>query len=396
MPRVKKHTAARHLNDAMARQSRADQHPEANEQTQEYNHAEETGIGDSYGEDSVVDQELLNQWLQGVTEPQLSTKLKAGKAGSHLRTVYTGTSRTSDWRKRKAEGEMVQHAKSYQRIDQRFQRATAAGGTVQEAGEDAVAQDEMEKFAAAEQKLRDGLAWIKNQKSELACVSGYQLRRLMVLQLYMTLILEGAKKSEASKRAAEARWVSSTDHACRCIRAWAKAYVKLGYLPEHAQGKHAKRESILDDEDIKGRCLQWLRTTKPQDRSAANLQRELQTNIFPDKLGLEATVSLATVAKFMNFWGFKKRTAGQQIYFDGHERLDVIGYRKEWAKKMLDDFLCECHGPLCLFEDEAKNLKLPQAARVIIQPGKNKDGWWKSADMVKQLEDKALPIFKAL
>ncbi|KAG5457660.1 MAG: hypothetical protein BJ554DRAFT_2270 [Olpidium bornovanus] len=78
----------------------------------------------------------------------------------------------------------------------------------------------------------------------------------------------------------------------------------------------------------------------------------------------------------MKLWGFRKRVAGGSL--------------------MVSDFLCACHGPLRLSAEEAKNCDLPEQARIIIQPGKNKDGWWKSTDMVKQLEERALPIFKAL
>ena len=60
---------------------------------------------------------------------------------------------------------------------------------------------------------------------------------------------------------------------------------------------------------------------------------------------------------------------------------------------MVSDFWCECHGALRLPQEQAKTLNLAQEARVIIQPGKDKDGWWKSSDMVKQLKEKALPIF---
>ncbi|KAG5463413.1 MAG: hypothetical protein BJ554DRAFT_7777 [Olpidium bornovanus] len=46
---------------------------------------------------------------------------------------------------------------------------------------------------------------------------------------------------------------------------------------------------------------------------------------------------------------------------------------------MVSDFLRTCHGSLLLPAEEAKNRNLLEAARVIIQPGKNKDGWWKSS-----------------
>ena len=64
---------------------------------------------------------------------------------------------------------------------------------------------------------------------------------------------------------------------------------------------------------------------------------------------------------------------------------------------MVSDFLCACHGPLKISKEMANQLGLSsERARVIIMPGKNKDGWWKSEDMVEQLKNLAIPIFKAL
>ncbi|KAG5457153.1 MAG: hypothetical protein BJ554DRAFT_2906, partial [Olpidium bornovanus] len=109
-----------------------------------------------------VDQDLLNQRLQDVTEPQLSTKLKAGKAGSHLRNGRTqvfrtrrsaSTSRTSDWRKRNAEGEMAQHAKSYQRIDQDVPTSYANGLDAHQA-EDAERKLRAEKKFKSRRRIR--------------------------------------------------------------------------------------------------------------------------------------------------------------------------------------------------------------------------------------------------
>ena len=61
---------------------------------------------------------------------------------------------------------------------------------------------------------------------------------------------------------------------------------------------------------------------------------------------------------------------------------------------MVSDFLCPCHGHL--------KLKVPapdliyQEARVIIEPGKNSDGYWKGVNVVEQLYSRAIPIFKKL
>jgi hypothetical protein len=152
------------------------------------------------------------------------------------------------------------------------------------------------------------------------------------------------------------------------------------------------------------------------------------------------------------------------VYFDGHEREDVVQYRELWAKRMLEyqkkmkefeganmecvlepnlriwdkehvlvthdecifysndaqasmwledgesvirkkgqggsvmvsEFLCACHGRLQIPHEDAIKQNIPASARVIIKPGKNADGFWKSDDMVEQLHNRALPIFEAL
>ncbi|RKF60350.1 hypothetical protein OnM2_051066 [Erysiphe neolycopersici] len=64
---------------------------------------------------------------------------------------------------------------------------------------------------------------------------------------------------------------------------------------------------------------------------------------------------------------------------------------------MVSAFLCECHRPMKL-TDEQRLLhpNVPLEAVRIIKPGKNEDGYWTNADLVKQLQEEAIPIFKAL
>jgi len=39
---------------------------------------------------------------------------------------------------------------------------------------------------------------------------------------------------------------------------------------------------------------------------------------------------------------------------------------------------------------------VPKEARVIIKPGNNGDGYWTNADLVKQVKEKAIPIFEIM
>ena len=64
---------------------------------------------------------------------------------------------------------------------------------------------------------------------------------------------------------------------------------------------------------------------------------------------------------------------------------------------MISDFLCPCHGPMKVTDQQARENGLTSpSAREIIKAGKNRDGWWKSEDMVRQLKEKAIPIFNIL
>ena len=64
---------------------------------------------------------------------------------------------------------------------------------------------------------------------------------------------------------------------------------------------------------------------------------------------------------------------------------------------MVSEFLCECHGPMRLSSLQQQLFpNYPVSSVAIITPGKNADGYWTNEDLVKQLEMKAIPVFKVL
>ena len=64
---------------------------------------------------------------------------------------------------------------------------------------------------------------------------------------------------------------------------------------------------------------------------------------------------------------------------------------------MVSAFLCECHGILRL-DDELTTLhpEVPADSTVFLKPGANSEGYWKNSDLIAQVKDKAIPIFKLL
>ncbi|CAG8779143.1 31673_t:CDS:2, partial [Gigaspora margarita] len=100
-----------------------------------------------------------------------------------------------------------------------------------------------------------------------------------------------------------------------------------------------------------------------------------------------------------NLQNIKKRLAKSQPYeIQRHERENVKEYHKEWALRMMN---CQKKWNNILEDNESIIKKRPriidydQRARVIIKPEQT-NGYWKSEDMVKQLHEKAIPIFNFL
>ncbi|CAG8850526.1 35972_t:CDS:2, partial [Gigaspora margarita] len=90
----------------------------------------------------------------------------------------------------------------------------------------------------------------------------------------------------------------------------AKAFLDQGSLPSHRQRKHAKRESLLDDEDLKLVACTWLHSTLPKDQFPLALKKELESSIFSKLLGVS-----------------------QKIY---SPRDDIKEYCKEWVLRMMN------------------------------------------------------------
>ncbi len=162
--------------------------------------------------------------------------------------------------------------------------------------------------------LRVILLSIKNSKGIASTYSVYDIYRLTSIHRYFSMVLEGKKKMEASDTVAENIWQKKTKYMSRCIRNWAKVYILRGNLPEYTQGKYPKRESLLDDEDIKTASCNWLRSVHPIKRTPMLLKLQLQEYILPRKLGARVTVSDRTVTRFMHIWGYSLRKCGQQVF----------------------------------------------------------------------------------
>ncbi|GBB88203.1 hypothetical protein RclHR1_14740003 [Rhizophagus clarus] len=189
---------------------------------------------------------------------------------------------------------------------------------------------------------------------------------------------------------------------------------------------HLKGSSILDDEDIQLKVASYLRQHK-FDITVDSFLDFISEEILPS-VGIEnkTTISKKTATRWLKKMGFIFSRYAKGIYVDGHKRKDVVAYQKKFLEvidryqKLMLKFIgekCEIQvNPelkngerlhILVIHDETTfqsndgqksdtigRLKLssdvvddgiPHEARVIINPGKNFDGWWNIDQLIDQI-----------
>jgi hypothetical protein len=307
------------------------------------------------------------------------------------------------------------------------------------------------------------------QAKKSANVSKFDLIRYMAILSYLKLLQSDKTvgKMKASREVAASlfpkRKVNGTS---RRIRQWAQQYLESQTLTEHRQGKHVKTKSLVEDEDVKAACRNWLQSQQTDSITALSFSNWVCENLWRVcELPRPVSISERTATRWLGRLNYRFREYRKGLYFDGHGRPDVVAYRESFLKRMesrlpfiatfegdemetmvmpdisddqkrivvvthdescfdshdgkktvwmdednmpirpksggrsimVSEFLCECHGPMKLLDEQrALYPEQPYETVQLIQPGKNGDGYWKNVDLVRQLELRAIPIFKIL
>ncbi|RGB27120.1 hypothetical protein C1646_819972 [Rhizophagus diaphanus] len=245
---------------------------------------------------------------------------------------------------------------------------------------------------------------------------------------------DNLNKEQANLHSAKVVYNKGT-YKAKQIRIWAKCWIEYGTLPKSLQGCHQKIKLIIDDEDVIERSLLFVR-----EKGGKITPKEYQTyvkEVLFSRLGMEESkksISIKTSCIWLKKLGLIPQSRKKGIYFDGHEREDVVEYRKEFLDKMLSyekfmptfegenmeqknlapigepplrkkgqgksimvsDFLLETDGRLKLNEDEILLYpEIPVEARKFLRPGKNEEGWWTAEHLLDQVINYAIPIFEA-
>ena len=129
-----------------------------------------------------------------------------------------------------------------------------------------------------------------NQSHEMKVMSDYQRQKYRAVHGYLLKRIHGLKTIKASQQAANNIFIlPSKYYRPYAIRFWANEFIQHGTISTHQQGKHAKRVSFFDYEDIQLAARNWFMITKPEQRSIHELATRINTVIIPQALGVQAT-----------------------------------------------------------------------------------------------------------
>ena len=142
----------------------------------------------------------------------------------------------------------------------------------------------------------------------------------------------------------------------KTVRTWRMQFYKnVGSFPLSSKGKYV-RPSVLDEEDIKERAIAWLRHnmySKKTQVTAHSFMKFINEDLLPSYSDLPENaptqISLRSAYRWLHKIGFGYQEYKQGTFVDGHERSDVVKYRKMHASVDWNITVCsfsKCKGSL--------------------------------------------------
>ena len=145
----------------------------------------------------------------------------------------------------------------------------------------------------------------------------------------------------------------------KTVREWRKQFLENGEVPESKQGKYQRTGVLWSDEGLNSKAAKHVRENasvkgKP-NLTVGQFFQWVNDDLLPNETlepGFPRKVSMETARKWMIELGFSVVRKKKGTYVDGHEREDVVDYRKTFLRRMVSlGFLNESGAPT----DEAKN-----------------------------------------
>jgi hypothetical protein len=226
--------------------------------------------------------------------------------------------------------------------------------------------------AAQMEKLKSGLQdvdkLLKSAKTKfVGGVNGLQAHRTRAIRAHLDLVVRNGRVSaDAAERAAEANGFAAA-WGGRQLRNWTSRWINDRKLPESMRGRHTKVATLLSIPSIATELRAYLRSNKwsmnPEklakftnnemitkeadlylkdvvnDEMPNALKRYIELELFPRiHLKVGRGISLSTARRWLHYEGFRYMSHKKGLYFDGHDRPDVVEYHQNVFLPAMKEF----------------------------------------------------------
>jgi hypothetical protein len=214
---------------------------------------------------------------------------------------------------------------------------------------------ECENYRINKQEIEYGIQFAENIMKE--SLSKTQKVRYTSVIYYLHLCSTGKTKKEASEIVSDIH--NSGPWRARSIRKWAAMCIRCEFLfsfpiainvkkydiyfffilaeriPQSLRGKFPSK-SLLHDEIVSIGISSFLRLNKFKVGPAL-VKKHFEENILPAlNISSAHSISLHTIRRWMHAFGFHLKRYQKGIYTDGHERPDVVEYRKIFLQQVAE------------------------------------------------------------
>ena len=211
-----------------------------------------------------------------------------------------------------------------------------------ESSRDSDSSDEPEFTYAESVDMFD--QWISVQRREVKQMVAVRLTDLLIHE-------HGYLKTKAAEEAANVIRVNE-----KTVRRWrSDFYAHKGQLTEDGRGQY-ERLSILSDETCRKKAAEWVRSNASKKgepvMTAPDFLMWVNSSLLTNAdlpQGYPRQISLATAKRWLHRLGFSPMSHKKGVYFDGHERTDVVDYRRVFLRKL--EILQSIHLPPPLCDD---------------------------------------------
>ncbi|GES92520.1 hypothetical protein RCL_jg28850.t1 [Rhizophagus clarus] len=242
--------------------------------------------------------------------------------------TYHGNSTRTKKRRKKAAREAIKN--NGQTLDKFFRKERSNDEDIEERGneeESDIKRDDKSNNQILDEYITEIENKLKNNKQ----ITPGQKVRFKAIQYFFQLQKSGHHKMESAKIVAQL--LNRGERFSKCVRAWAKSYTLYNDIPQIGRGKYSGK-SLLEDEGVRLKVSSYLRKMK-HNVTIHNFCDYISSEILPS-LGIETktTISTRTVNRWLKKMGFVYDRYQKGMYVDGHERPDVVEYRKQFLEEI--------------------------------------------------------------